>query len=142
MGLRLGRAFGACIGWLVDILHELGVPEPELRANDLYLQAIGVLHLARSGVALRTIMPGLTETFPVTAEQVRAACDYLPSPRPGRTDLVDAHVDRKHGRVSRCRPRPELPSSDPPSALLASVPYLYRCYTTGPVPLYYLKVLA
>lgn len=75
--LRLGRAFGACIGWLVDILHDLGVPEPELRANDLYLQAIGVLHLARSGVALRTTTPGLTETFPVTAEQVRAACARL-----------------------------------------------------------------
>jgi AcrR family transcriptional regulator len=55
--LRLGRAIGACTGWLADILHDLGVAEPDLRANQLYLQAIGVLHLARSGVGLRAVTP-------------------------------------------------------------------------------------
>jgi hypothetical protein len=33
--------------WLADILHDLGVAEPDLLANQLCLQAIGVLHLAR-----------------------------------------------------------------------------------------------
>jgi len=75
--LRLGRTTGACIRWLSDVLHDLGVPEPDLRANQLYLQAIGVLHLARSGIGLREIAPGLAEPFPVTAEQVRAACVQL-----------------------------------------------------------------
>ena len=31
--LRLGRGMGACIGWLADVLRDLGVSEPDLRAN-------------------------------------------------------------------------------------------------------------
>lgn len=75
--LRLGRTMGACIGWLADVLHDLGVADPDLRANGLYLQAIGVLHLARSGVGVRRIAPGVAEPFPVSAEEVRAACVQL-----------------------------------------------------------------
>ena len=74
---RLGRTTGACIGWLADVLHDLGVPEPDRHANQLYLQAIGVLHLARSGVGLRGIAPGAAEAFPISPEQVRAACVQL-----------------------------------------------------------------
>jgi AcrR family transcriptional regulator len=74
---RLGRAIGACIRWLADVLHDLGAAEPDLRANQLYLQAIGVLHLARSGVGLRGIGPGEAEAFPVSAKEVRAACVQL-----------------------------------------------------------------
>ncbi|MGZ4233134.1 MAG: TetR/AcrR family transcriptional regulator [Solirubrobacteraceae bacterium] len=75
--LRLGQATGACIRWLAHVLQDVGVAEPDLRANQLYLQAIGVLHLARSGVGLREITPGVAQTFPVTAEQARAACVQL-----------------------------------------------------------------
>jgi hypothetical protein len=75
--LRLGRAIGVCVRWLTDVLHDLGVAEPERHANQLYLQAIGVLHLARSGVGLRGLELGVAETFPVTAEEVRAACVQL-----------------------------------------------------------------
>ncbi len=75
--LRLGRATGGCIGWLSDVLRELGVSEPDLRANQLYLQAIGILHLARSGVAVRGIAPGVAEPFPVSTEEVRTACVQL-----------------------------------------------------------------
>ena len=75
--LRLGQGTGACIRWLADVLDNLGVAEPDLRANQLYLQAIGVLHLARSGVGLREIAPDQAEAFPVTAEEVRAACVQL-----------------------------------------------------------------
>jgi hypothetical protein len=53
------------------------VAEPDLRANGLYLQAIGVLHLARSGVGVRRIAPGVTEPFPVSADELRAACVQL-----------------------------------------------------------------
>lgn len=74
---RLGRAMGTCIGWLADVLRDLGVTEPDLRANCLYLQAVGVLHLARSGVGVRQIAPGVAEPFPVSAEEVRAACVQL-----------------------------------------------------------------
>jgi AcrR family transcriptional regulator len=75
--LRLGRTTGACIGWLSDVLRDLGVADPDLRANQLYLQAIGVLHLARSGVALRALAPGVAEPFPIGAEEVRTACVQL-----------------------------------------------------------------
>lgn len=75
--LRLGRATGECIGWLADALRDLGVAEPDLRANGLYLQAIGVLHLARSGVGVRKIAPGVAEPFPVSADEVRTACVQL-----------------------------------------------------------------
>jgi AcrR family transcriptional regulator len=74
---RLGKAMGACIGWLADVLAELDVAEPDLRANQLYLQAIGVLHLARSGVAVRRTGPGGAEGFAVSVEDVRCACVEL-----------------------------------------------------------------
>lgn len=75
--LRLGQTMGAWIGWLTDVLHDLDVAEPDLRANQLYLQAIGVLHLARSGTGFRHVPPGLAEPFAITAEEVRAACVQL-----------------------------------------------------------------
>ncbi len=75
--LRLGQAIGACVGWLAHVLDELGVAEPDKHANQLYLQAIGVLHLARSGVGLRANAPGAPEAFPVSLEEVRAACVQL-----------------------------------------------------------------
>ena len=75
--LQLSRTTGACIGWLAGVLRDLGVAEPDLRANQLYLEAIGVLHLARSGIGFRPVGPGLAEPFAVTAEQVRAACVQL-----------------------------------------------------------------
>ena len=75
--LRLGRTIAACTGWLAAVLHDLGRVEPDRQANELYLQAIGVLHLARSGVGLRAIAPGVPEAFPVSTEQVRAACVQL-----------------------------------------------------------------
>ncbi len=74
--VRLGRSMAACIGWLAAVLAELGVQQSDLRANQLYLQAIGVLHLARSGVGLRAAA-GMAEAFPVGTEEVRAACVEL-----------------------------------------------------------------
>lgn len=75
--LRLGQATGDCVGWLSGVLHDLGVADPDLRANQLYLQAIGVLHLARSGAGLRVPAGEMATRFPVSAVQVRAACVQL-----------------------------------------------------------------
>jgi AcrR family transcriptional regulator len=75
--LRLGSSMATCIGWLAAVLEDLKVPEADLRANQLYLQAIGVLHLARSGVGLRQGAAGAAEAFPVGAAEVRAACVEL-----------------------------------------------------------------
>ena len=71
---RLGRAMAAPIGRLARLLAALDVDEPDLLANQIYLQAIGMLHLARSGVAVRESAPGIPEGFPVSAERVRTAC--------------------------------------------------------------------
>lgn len=75
--LHVSRSTGACLGWLADVLRDLAVAEADLRANQLYLQAIGLLHLARSGVGLRQAGSGLAEPFAVSAEQVRASCVQL-----------------------------------------------------------------
>jgi AcrR family transcriptional regulator len=75
--LRLSQATAAWIGWLADVLDDLDVAEPQLRANQLYLQAIGVLHLARAGAGLRKVEPGLAQPFAITPEEVRAACVQL-----------------------------------------------------------------
>ena len=81
--LRLSRATAAWIGWLVEVLDDLGLAEPHLRANQLYLQAIGVLHLARAGAGLRQVVPGLSQPFAITREEVRAACVQLALAAPG-----------------------------------------------------------
>ena len=75
--LRLSQATAAWIGWLADVLHDLGVAEPQLRANQLYLQAIGLLHLARAGAGLRQVSPGLAQPFAVSTDEVRDACVQL-----------------------------------------------------------------
>jgi AcrR family transcriptional regulator len=71
---RLGRAMAAPIGRLARALSEVGVDDADLVANQVYLQAIGVLHLARSGVAVRETAAGVPEGFAVSPERVRAAC--------------------------------------------------------------------
>ena len=95
--LRLGRAMGACVGWLADVLRELDAAEPDLRANQLYLQAIGVLHLARSGVGLRAIAPGVAEAFPVSPVEVRAACVQLALAAANLDERGPRNVQAKEG---------------------------------------------
>jgi hypothetical protein len=68
--VRLGRAMAAPIGRLSRTLGALRVDDPDFVANQLYLQAIGVLHLARSGVGVREP----AQAFPVEPERVRDAC--------------------------------------------------------------------
>jgi AcrR family transcriptional regulator len=75
--LRLSQAAAAWIGWLAEVLHDLRVAEPQLRANQLYLQAIGVLHLARAGAGLRQVAPGRAQPFSITPGEVRSACVEL-----------------------------------------------------------------
>jgi hypothetical protein len=72
--LTLGQAMKGCVGWLAHVLDDLKVAEPDLRANQLFLQAIGVLHLARSGAGLHGLVPGTPTAFPISSAQVRAAC--------------------------------------------------------------------
>ena len=77
---RLGRSMAACLGPLERLLAagaEAGVfavEDPAFTANRLYTQVLGSMHLARVGVGVREVAPGVAETFEIATERVREAC--------------------------------------------------------------------
>jgi AcrR family transcriptional regulator len=77
---RLGRALAACVGPLRRILAtgtEQGVftiDDPDFTANRLYIQVLGSMHLARCGVGIREVAPGIAGTFQIDPGRVREAC--------------------------------------------------------------------
>jgi len=72
--LRLGEGMASCIGLLGERLAAQGVEEPDLLANVLWTQGLGLMHLARIRVGMRRVEGGVPELFPVDAEEVVAAC--------------------------------------------------------------------
>ncbi len=90
---RLGRAIGACLTQLVAVLRagdaagDFRVDDPDLLANVLYTQALGGLQLARAGLTVREVAPGIPAVAPVSFDQVKAY-------------LVDASLAMAAGRVS------------------------------------------
>jgi AcrR family transcriptional regulator len=78
--LRLGRSMAACVGPLRRILAcgaEQGVfaiDDLDFTANRLCAQVLGSLHLARCGVGLREVAPGVAETFDIDRGRVREGC--------------------------------------------------------------------
>lgn len=77
--LRLGRAITSCLTILSDDLAEgaeQGVftltEDPALLANTLYASGLGALHLARLGVLVSEVAPGVPTVSQVTAAQVRS----------------------------------------------------------------------
>jgi AcrR family transcriptional regulator len=77
---RLGRSMAACLGPLERLLAagaEAGVfaiDDPAFTANRLYTQVLGSMHLARVGVGVREVAPGIAETFEIAPERVRESC--------------------------------------------------------------------
>ncbi len=77
---RLGRSMAACLGPLERLLAagaEAGgftVEAPAFTANRLYTQVLGSMHLARVGVGVREVAPGVSETFEIAPERVRESC--------------------------------------------------------------------
>jgi len=78
--LRLSRAMAAYVGPLKRILisgAEQGVfaiDDPDFTANRLCTQVLGSMHLARTGVGVREVAPGVAETFELDPERVREGC--------------------------------------------------------------------
>jgi AcrR family transcriptional regulator len=78
--LRLGQSMARAVEKLVDVLREgaatgaFDVEDPAYTANVLWTQALGIMHLARSGVGIRQSAPGVPELFGVHAERVVATC--------------------------------------------------------------------
>jgi AcrR family transcriptional regulator len=78
--LRLGQGMASCIGQLADVLRagaESGVfriDDPDFVANLLWTQTLGAMHLARIGVGLRRLAPGVPELFAVSASEIVDGC--------------------------------------------------------------------
>jgi AcrR family transcriptional regulator len=78
--LRLGQAMASCIGQLADVLREgaesgaFAIDDPDYTANVLWTQTLGAMHLARIGVGVRRLAPGIPDLFTVTPEQIVSSC--------------------------------------------------------------------
>jgi AcrR family transcriptional regulator len=71
--LRLGQGMSRCVGFLIDALGD-SVDDPEYVANVLWTQVLGTMHLARVGVGIRSLGPGIPDLFSVAPERVVRTC--------------------------------------------------------------------
>ncbi|MBD8869593.1 TetR/AcrR family transcriptional regulator [Nocardioides donggukensis] len=74
---RLGRGIAACLGTLSDALDE-GVASGEFRvedtnllANHMYASGLGALQLARVGLLIKELAPGVPTVAPVSVDQIK-----------------------------------------------------------------------
>jgi AcrR family transcriptional regulator len=78
--LRLGQGMARCLGVSAATLQrgaESGafrVEDPDYTANVLWTQGLGLMHLARIGVGVRSIAPGIPALFTVEPERVVRTC--------------------------------------------------------------------
>ncbi len=78
--LRLGQGMATCIDPLARVLRagsEAGVfdvADPEYSANILWTQVLGTMHLARIGVGVRQVAPGIPGLFSVDPDRVARTC--------------------------------------------------------------------
>ena len=81
VGLAAARAgHGALPGRLAAVLRDgaeagvFAVEDPDYMANVLWTQALGLMHLARIGVGVRNVAPGIPGLFTVEPERVVRTC--------------------------------------------------------------------
>jgi AcrR family transcriptional regulator len=78
--LRLGQGMSRCVNHLTDTLREgnaagvFEVGDPDYLANVIWTQVLGTMHLARAGVGVREVGPGVPELFSVAPERVVKTC--------------------------------------------------------------------
>ncbi len=78
--LRLGQGMARCLGASAATVRagaEAGVfqvEDPDYTANVLWTQGLGLMHLARIGVGVRSVAPGVPGLFTVEPEQVVRTC--------------------------------------------------------------------
>ncbi len=78
--LRLGQSMTTCIDRLAQILREgnetgaFAVADPDYMSNVLWTQTLGAMHLARIGVGVKRLAPGVPGLFVVDSKQVIATC--------------------------------------------------------------------
>ncbi|WP_026913031.1 TetR/AcrR family transcriptional regulator [Patulibacter minatonensis] len=75
--LQMGRAVAAALHRPIELLREgdaageFTVAEPDYTANAMYVQILGLAHLARVGNAIRELPDGMPWFFAVRTDQVR-----------------------------------------------------------------------
>ena len=78
--LRLGQGMARCLEHSAAALRagaEAGVwsvEDPDYTANVLWTQGLGLMHLARIGVGVRSLAPGVPALFAVAPEQIVRTC--------------------------------------------------------------------
>jgi AcrR family transcriptional regulator len=78
--LRLGQAMAAALHPLAAILRAgaergtFAIEDPDFVANRLYTHVLGTMHLARIGLGVRQVAPGVPDAFRLDPEAVRVAC--------------------------------------------------------------------
>lgn len=81
--LQMGRAVAAALHRPIELLREgnaggeFRVADPDYTANAMYVQILGLAHLARVGNAIRELPDGMPWFFPVQTDQVRASVRSL-----------------------------------------------------------------
>ena len=78
--LQLGQGMAAGLTPVADVLRQgaesgdFALADPEYMANVLWVQALGIMHLARIGVGVRRAAPGVPALFSVDDERLIATC--------------------------------------------------------------------
>jgi AcrR family transcriptional regulator len=78
--LRLGQGMSRCVSLLTQTLREgtaageFAAGDPDYLANVIWTQVLGTMHLARVGVGVRELGPGVPDLFSVAPEQVIQTC--------------------------------------------------------------------
>jgi AcrR family transcriptional regulator len=78
--LRLGQGMARCLECVAMVLRAgadagaFDVEDPDYTANVLWTQALGVMHLARTGVGVRQAAPGIPALFSITPDRAVESC--------------------------------------------------------------------
>jgi AcrR family transcriptional regulator len=81
--LQMGRAVASALHRPIELLREgdaageFQIADPDYTANAMYVQVLGLAHLARVGSAIKELPGGMPWFFPVEADQIRASVRAL-----------------------------------------------------------------
>lgn len=81
--LQMGRAVASALHRPIELLREgdaageFHIADPDYTANAMYVQVLGLAHLARVGSAVKELPGGMPWFFPVEADQIRGSVRAL-----------------------------------------------------------------
>lgn len=98
--LRLGQGMSRCLAYVADVLREgdrdgvFEVQDPDFTATVLWTSTLGTMHLARLGVGVKQLAPGVPGVFRASPDRVVDTCVS------GALALVRTNRDASAGRSS------------------------------------------